>query len=38
MRAWRTSHPETPGEGVTLAEGFEIGKETFGGLWPARRR
>lgn len=38
LKSWRASHREAPGEGVTLAKAFELGKATFGGLWPDRRR
>jgi hypothetical protein len=38
LNAWHDDHPSVVGEGVTLAEAFKLGADTFGGLWPERRR
>jgi len=32
LRAWRDEHPEIPGAGAAVAEGFKLGRRIFGDL------
>ncbi|PYN81235.1 MAG: hypothetical protein DMD96_10525 [Candidatus Rokuibacteriota bacterium] len=32
LRAWRAANPTAEGAGITLVEGFKLGRRIFGGL------